>query len=75
MVKEINNIKSRIEEIQIKDIEFCYDVKCLNLKTGNVKNSSFNNILEWLEFDNGNYFKSYSVYSNRILISHYLYTF
>ena len=74
MKNEIETLKERLNEIINNDISYLYDVTCYDFKTKNLKNSRIETIMEWLN-DFPEYFKSYSCYSNRIIICNCLYRF
>jgi len=75
IAKELKRITERLESIINDGSSWVYEFKGYSFQTEKTKNTTIENVLEYLKYDNGSQFKSYSLYSNRILIGQTLYTF
>jgi len=73
--RELRQITDRLEEIIAKGSSWVYDFKSYDFQTQKCKDTFIENVLEYLKYDNGSQFKSYSIFSRKILIGTTLYTF
>jgi len=73
--RELRQITTRLEEIIANGSSWVYDFKGYDFQTQTSKDTRIENVLEYLKYDNGSQFKSYSIFSKRILIGQTLYTF
>lgn len=73
--RELGQITERLEEIVKNGSSWVYDFTSYDFQTQKRKNTILRNVLEYLKYDNGSQFKSYSIFSRRILIGTTLYKF
>jgi len=73
--RELRQITERLETIIKNGSSWVYDFTIFDFQTQKSKNTTIENVLEYLKYDNGSQFKSYSIFSRRILIGQTLYTF
>lgn len=73
--RELRQITERLETIIENGSSWVYEFKGYDFQTQKTKDTTIENVLEYLKYDNGSQFKSYSIFSRRILIGQTLYTF
>jgi hypothetical protein len=73
--RELRQITERLETIIENGSSWVYEFKGCDFQTQKTKDTTIGNVLEYLKYDNGSQFKSYSIFSRRILIGQTLYTF
>jgi len=74
--RELKAITERINDMIEKDITWVWDLRSFNFRNGVEKPQvSFQSMYEYLTYDSGSQFKSYSAMSNKIIIGTTLYQF